>query len=169
MRNPIRARRLPPRRHGRRGIRVLPLLVDAGARQPRAEVRADAHANRAGDGRRPRHLRRPRQHRPACRPITNACQLSVDYHLLYAVNDRILGRNDDAIEHYTAALAADHRPEIYFDRGITYLEEGKLDPATADIALAARFNPQYLENVDAGMRERVAAVNKAVPYNPPPR
>jgi hypothetical protein len=35
--------------------------------------------------------------------ITNACQLSVDYHLLYAVNDRILGRNDDAIEHYTAA------------------------------------------------------------------
>jgi len=101
--------------------------------------------------------------------ITNACRLSVDYHLLYAVNDRILGRNDDAIEHYTAALAADHRPEIYLDRGITYLEEGKLDPATADIALAARFNPQYLENIDAGMQARVAAVNKAVPYNPPPR
>jgi tetratricopeptide (TPR) repeat protein len=101
--------------------------------------------------------------------ITNACQLSVDYHLLYAVNDRILGRNDDAIEHYTAALEADHRPEIYLDRGITYLEEGKLDPATADIALAARFNPQYLENIDAGMQARVAAVNKAVPYNPPPR
>jgi tetratricopeptide (TPR) repeat protein len=101
--------------------------------------------------------------------ITNACRLSVDYHLLYAVNDRILGRNDDAIEHYTAALAADHRPEIYFDRGITYLEEGKLDPATADIALAARFNPLYLENVDAGMQARVAALNKAVPYNPPPR
>jgi tetratricopeptide (TPR) repeat protein len=100
--------------------------------------------------------------------ITNACQLSIDYHLIYAVNDRILGRNDDAIGHYTAALAADHRPEIYFDRGITYLEEGKLDPATADIALAARFNPQYLENVDAGMQARVAAVNKAVPYNPPP-
>jgi tetratricopeptide (TPR) repeat protein len=101
--------------------------------------------------------------------ITNACQLSVDYHLLDAVNDRILGRNDEAIEHYTAALAADHRPEIYLDRGITYLEEGKLDPATADIALAARFKPQYLENIDAGMQARVAAVNKAVPYNPPPR
>ena len=101
--------------------------------------------------------------------VTKACQLSVDYHLLYAVNERILGRNDDAIEHYTAALAADHRPEIYLDRGITYLEEGKLDPATADIALAVRFNPRYIENVDAGMQERVAAVNKTVPYNPPPR
>jgi tetratricopeptide (TPR) repeat protein len=100
--------------------------------------------------------------------ITNACQLSIDYHLIYAVNDRILGRYDEAIEHYTAALQADHRPEIYFDRGSTYLEQGKLDPATADIALAARFNPVYLDNLGAAMLARVAAVNKAVPYNPPP-
>ncbi|MEA2416222.1 MAG: hypothetical protein QOI58_2879 [Thermoanaerobaculia bacterium] len=101
--------------------------------------------------------------------ITNSCQLSVDYHLIYAANDRILSRNDEAIAHYTEALSADHRPEIYFDRGVTYLEEGKLDPATADIALATRFNPGFLEGVDAGMQARVAAVNKAVPYNPPPR
>jgi tetratricopeptide (TPR) repeat protein len=100
--------------------------------------------------------------------ITNACRLSVDYHLLYAVNDRIVGVNDEAIEHYTAALAADHRPEIYFERGMVYLEEGKLDPATTDIALAVRFNPAYLDNIDQGMQARVAAVNKAVPYNPPP-
>ena len=26
--------------------------------------------------------------------ITHACQLSIDYHLIYAINDRILGRND---------------------------------------------------------------------------
>ena len=101
--------------------------------------------------------------------ITNACRLSIDYHLLYAANDRIVGLNDDAIEHYTAALKSDHRPEIYFDRGVTYLEAGKLDQATADIALAGRFNPWYLEQVDPGMQARVAAVNKAVPYNPPPR
>jgi tetratricopeptide (TPR) repeat protein len=101
--------------------------------------------------------------------VTNACRLSVDYHLLYAVNDRILGLSDDAIAHYTAALAADHRPEIYFERGVTYLEEGKLDPATSDIALAVRFNDLYLESVDAGMQARVRAINQAVPYNPPPR
>jgi tetratricopeptide (TPR) repeat protein len=101
--------------------------------------------------------------------ITNACQLSIDYHLIYAANERILGRNNEAIEHYTAALESDHRPEIYFDRGVTYLEQGKLDPATADIALAARFNPWYLESVDGGMQSRVKAVLQTVPYNPPPR
>jgi tetratricopeptide (TPR) repeat protein len=102
-------------------------------------------------------------------PVANVCRLSVDYHLVSAVNARILGLNDDAIEHYTAALKADHRPEIYFDRGVTYLEQGKLDAATPDIALAARFDAAYLQEVDAGMQERVAALNKAVPYNPPPR
>jgi tetratricopeptide (TPR) repeat protein len=101
--------------------------------------------------------------------ITNACQLSIDYHLIYAANERILGRNDEAIEHYTAALDSDHRPEIYFDRGMTYLDERKLEPATADLAVAARFNPWYLESVDFGMQSRVKAVLQTVPYNPPPR
>jgi tetratricopeptide (TPR) repeat protein len=103
------------------------------------------------------------------RPVADAAPLSVDYHMVYAANARILGRNDDAVEHYTGALAADHRPEIYFERGLTYLDEGKLDAATADIALAARFNPGYSEDVDAGMQERITALNKSVPYNPPPR
>jgi tetratricopeptide (TPR) repeat protein len=102
-------------------------------------------------------------------PVADTCRLSIDYHLVSAVNARILGLNDDAIEHYTAALKADHRPEIYFDRGVTYLEKGNLDAATPDIALAARFDSAYLEEVDAGMQARVAALNKGVPYNPPPR
>ena len=101
-------------------------------------------------------------------PISGICRMSVEYHLVYAVNARILGRNNEAIEHYTAALAADHRPEIYFDRGMTYLEAGKVDAATADIALAVRFNPQFLTDADAGMQERVAAANKSIPHDPPP-
>jgi tetratricopeptide (TPR) repeat protein len=99
--------------------------------------------------------------------LASTCQLSVDYHLLYAANARILGRSDEAIEHYTAALAADHRPEIYFERGITYLEEGKLDAATPDIALAVRFGPYFFYDIDAGMQERVTAFNKA-DFRPPP-
>jgi tetratricopeptide (TPR) repeat protein len=101
-------------------------------------------------------------------PVASVCRLSVDYHLVYAVNARILERNDEAIEHYTAALAADRRPEIYFNRGVTYLEEGKLDAATPDIALAVRFNPQFFYDVDAGMQERVTALNKADFRSPPP-
>jgi tetratricopeptide (TPR) repeat protein len=102
-------------------------------------------------------------------PVADADHFSVDYHMVYAANARILGRNDDAIEHYTGALAADHRPEIYFERGLTYLDEGKLDAATADLALAARFNSTYFDAVDAGMQQRITTVNKSVPYNPPPR
>ncbi len=101
--------------------------------------------------------------------IAPACRLSVAFHLVYAANDRILGRSADAIEHYSAALAAAQRPEIYFDRGATYLEAGKLDAATPDLALATRFNPYLLDEVDGVMRDRIAAFNKSLPYNPPPR
>jgi tetratricopeptide (TPR) repeat protein len=103
------------------------------------------------------------------KPIAGACSLSVDYHMIYAVNARLLARNDEAIEHYSTALAADQRPEIYFERGLTYLEEGKLDAATADLGLAARFNPYSLEQLDPDMQEHVRAFIKTVPYNPPPR
>src|ERR1700760_1397515 len=44
-----------------------------------------------------------RETRPRPQPIEGTCRLSVDYHLIAAVNDRILGRNGEAIEHYTAA------------------------------------------------------------------
>jgi hypothetical protein len=109
------------------------------------EMRTETAAGTGGD----RAIFTARDNIALLQTITNACALSVDYHLLYAVND--------------------HRPEIYFERGLTYLEQGKLEPATADIALATRFNPGFLESIDAGMQARVAAVNKAVPYNPPPR
>jgi hypothetical protein len=100
--------------------------------------------------------------------VADPRQLATDFHLLYAVNDRILGRNDDAVAHYTAALEADHRPEIYYERGLTLVEQGKLDAGTADIALAARFNSMYFEEVDKTMQDRITALNKSLPYNPPP-
>ena len=129
------------------------------------EMRTQSAASTGGD----RAIFAARDNIALLQTITNACALSVDYHLIYAVNDRILGRRDEAIAHYTAALAVDHRPEIYFERGITYLEDGKLEPATADISLATRFNPLFLDDLDPTLRARVAAVNEAVPYNPPPR
>lgn len=102
-------------------------------------------------------------------PLAQWSRDSVTYHLLYAANARILRRDDEAIDHYSAAIAADPRPEIYFDRGVTYLEEQQIERATDDIAFACRFDRSYLTEVDTTMQERVQARNKAVPYNAPPR
>jgi tetratricopeptide (TPR) repeat protein len=86
------------------------------------------------------------------------CLLAVEYHMLWAANDRILHRTDDALAHYTLALAMEHRPEIYFERGLTYLEKGDVDEATADVARAARFNPNYIPEVTGQLQQRVLAV-----------
>jgi len=86
------------------------------------------------------------------------CVLAVEYHMLWAANDRILHRTDDALTHYTLALAMEHRPEIYFERGLTYLEKGDVDRATADVARAARFNPNYVSEVNGELQRRVAAM-----------
>jgi tetratricopeptide (TPR) repeat protein len=85
------------------------------------------------------------------------CLLAVEYHMLWAGNARILHRTDDALAHYTLALALEHRPEIYFERGLTYLEKGNVDAATADVARAARFNPNYITEIDSEFQRRVIA------------
>jgi tetratricopeptide (TPR) repeat protein len=86
------------------------------------------------------------------------CLLAVEYHMLWAANDRILHRSDDALAHYTLALAMEHRPEIYFERGLTYLEKGDVDAATEDVARAARFNANYISEVNGELQRRVVAV-----------
>jgi tetratricopeptide (TPR) repeat protein len=89
--------------------------------------------------------------------IQPRCLLAVEYHMLWAANARILRRSDDALAHYTLALALDHRPEIYLERGLTYLEKGNVDAATADVARAARFNPNYITELDGEFQRRVVA------------
>jgi tetratricopeptide (TPR) repeat protein len=89
--------------------------------------------------------------------IEPRCLLAVEYHMLWAANARILHRTDDALAHYTLALAMEHRPEIYFERGLTYLEVGNVGAATADVARAARFNPNYITEVDGEFQRRVVA------------
>ena len=63
------------------------------------------------------------------------------YHMLYAANARLLQRWDDALQHYDAALAIDHRPEIYFERGMMLVERGNVDAALPDLVKAVRFRP----------------------------
>ena len=87
--------------------------------------------------------------------IAGASELDVNFHLMYASNARLLGRWNEALDHYNAALRADHRPEIYFQRGLTMLEMGNPDAAVADFVTTARFNPNLLDDMDYNLRERV--------------
>jgi tetratricopeptide (TPR) repeat protein len=87
--------------------------------------------------------------------IAPACATNVDYYILLAANARIMGDNPLAIHEYTAALSADHRPEIYFNRGMTYLESGNVEAAVPDFVRAARFSPTIVESLDGELRKRV--------------
>ena len=58
---------------------------------------------------------------------------------------------------YTRALALYQRPEIYYNRGMTLIGMGRVDEAIADLTIAARFMPQFLEELDGETRRRVAA------------
>ncbi|HKS22571.1 MAG TPA: hypothetical protein VJZ76_07225 [Thermoanaerobaculia bacterium] len=84
-------------------------------------------------------------------------RLAVSWYMLYGFNLAIVDRWDDATDVYTRALAIDHRPEIYFNRGLGRLHLGQIDAGVADMATAARFNPYLLDQIDGELRARVAA------------
>jgi tetratricopeptide (TPR) repeat protein len=87
--------------------------------------------------------------------IPGAGRISVNYHMLYAANDRLLQRWDDARRHYDAALALDRRPEVYFQRGELTLERGNIAAALPDLVLATRFSEVYADGLEGELRKRV--------------
>jgi tetratricopeptide (TPR) repeat protein len=89
--------------------------------------------------------------------LARSCRLDPTWYLLYASNCEILQRWPEASDAYTRALRIDDRPEIYFERGLVMLHLGRMDAAVADLATAARFNPNVLNGIDGQLRARVAA------------
>lgn len=90
--------------------------------------------------------------------VARACRTSVEWELLYAENARLLHRYDEAFAHYDAALRIDHRPEIYFRRGMARMESGDArayNAAFDDLVLAVRFRPGVLEELSGELRIRV--------------
>jgi tetratricopeptide (TPR) repeat protein len=73
------------------------------------------------------------------------------------VNARILNRPFESLAHYDAALGFDHRPELYFERGLTLLELGRKQEAIQNIATSARFDPHITDDLDPLVREQVLA------------
>jgi len=84
-------------------------------------------------------------------------RLDPNWYLLYGANCELIGRWRDAADVYTRALRIDNRPELYVSRGLALLHLGHTAEAEADLAAAARFNPDVLNDLDGDLRERVAA------------
>ncbi len=88
--------------------------------------------------------------------IAPATREDANYYMLYAANARFLGDQELAADLYTTALQrVDHRPEIYYERGLVYLQMGKVDRAVADLARAARFNPMVVGDLSGELQDRV--------------
>jgi tetratricopeptide (TPR) repeat protein len=84
-------------------------------------------------------------------------RLDPEWYLLYGANCEILGRWAEAADAYTRALTIDDRPEIYVNRGMVMLHMGRADAAVADLATAARFDPNVIYELEGELRTRVAA------------
>lgn len=84
-------------------------------------------------------------------------RLDPNWYLLYGANCELLGRWSEAADAYTRALLIDDRPEIYVSRGMARLHLGLIPEAEADLATAARFNPNVLNDLDGELRQHVAA------------
>ena len=89
--------------------------------------------------------------------IRGNCRDDLTWFMLYAANCRVVGEGAEAVRAYTRALALYQRPEIYYNRGMTLIGMGRVDEAIADLTIAARFMPQFLEELDGETRRRVAA------------
>jgi len=89
--------------------------------------------------------------------IATPQRLDPNWYMLDAANCEIVGRLPEAAEMYSRALRIDQRPELYVNRGTVLLQLGRFDAAVADLATAARFNPDVLYELSGDVRTRVAA------------
>lgn len=89
--------------------------------------------------------------------VAHSRRLDPAWYVFYGANCEILGRWQDAADVYTRALDIDQRPEIYFYRGLVMLHLGQIDRAAADMVLAVRFNPFFIDQISGDLRTRVAA------------
>lgn len=99
-------------------------------------------------------------------PNRVACRSSVDFFLLQARNEQLLGRNSQAIASYRKALSLSERPQIHSSIGEIYIQSGDTARAVDSYLTAARYHPLALdgirsEEVARQVRERLTA--------PPPK
>lgn len=79
---------------------------------------------------------------------------NVNLYMLVAANYRVLGRYEDAIAMYRAALRYDRRPELYLNIGESYLALGNAEEAQRYLVATALFRIDIFENVPEAAKQR---------------
>lgn len=100
-----------------------------------------------------------RDHISRLEEVEPVCRRNIDYLLILAANERMAGEPERAIETYTKALSVDHRPEIYYWRGMTKLQIGRAEEAIRDFTITVSFNPRAIRRIPYTLRDRVLAAS----------
>ncbi len=79
---------------------------------------------------------------------------NVNLYMIVAANYRVLGRYEDAIAMYRAALRYDRRPELYLNIGESYLALGNANEAQRWLVAAAMFRLDIFQNVPEAAKQR---------------
>lgn len=90
------------------------------------------------------------------RPTSNCLMIA-------AMNFRVMGRLDDAVQTYSRVMLRERRPEIYFNLGETTELVGRRDEALRYYAEAVSFDPTYLTALsDSSLRSEVRSALQRV-------
>jgi O-antigen ligase len=81
----------------------------------------------------------------------------VDYLMLRAANDRVLGNYESARGSYQEALRYDRRPELYAELGVTDLQMGRRDEALDALFQAVLFSRIYLDSLSPDVAAELKA------------
>jgi tetratricopeptide (TPR) repeat protein len=90
---------------------------------------------------------RARQNLSALRPLLALCPLNTNLYMQVALNEQLIGNQEAAVDTYRRALAIDERPEIHQALGNVLFELGRRDEAIQEWTYAARFHPQFADDV----------------------
>lgn len=81
----------------------------------------------------------------------------VDYLMMRAANQRVLGDFEDARATYQEALRYDRRPELYYELGSTDLRLGRRDEGVDALFQAALFSRTYLDSLTPDVAAEIKA------------
>ena len=89
----------------------------------------------------------------------------IDYLMMRAANDRVLGNYEEARATYQEALRYDRRPELYYELGTTDLQLGRRDEGLDALYQAVLFSRNYLQSLSPDVvSELKARLQREAPY-----